>query len=658
MKPKAAKPFSERNEAPPGRYPFIFAVMLLLFLVLGARLWYLQIVMGEELREKSESNRTEMVDLPPVRGLMLDRHGQVLVDNRATLDLCVQKSEVADPEYLLRELAAISGRSYEDLRRRYRDLPRTSYESFPLIPNLSREELVAVESRRFRLGGITIRVSSARTPYIDVLASHLIGYLGEIGSRQLEREKKRVEERVEELVRDGMGLESAREAAEEEIRPHRAGDLVGQGGLEQSMEKELQGVRGYDVREVDSRGRVLKQIQTVNPEPGHNLRLTIDARLQAMGQMLLGERAGAIVVMDPRNFEILALCSSPTFSLNDFVGGVSRDKWKELQNDPFHPMENRAVAGQYPPGSTFKIVTSIAGLAEGTITPETAFHCAGGLTLGNHTFGCHKRSGHGSVNLKRGLMYSCDVFYYEVGRRLGVDKLAKRAREFFGLGRRTGVELFTEQPGLIPDSAWKLRRFKQKWAPGETLPVSIGQGYVLCTPLQVAQYTAAVANGGTLYRPHLVKEVVDVGGRVVRAIEPEVVSKVDAKPEYIKALQDSLEAVVNEPGGTGRRGGLPNIHVSGKTGTSQVVSLKRYQGYAKSKMPYNYRDHAWYTSYAPSQNPEVVVTVLLEHTGGGGVNAGPIAKEMLAAYFDGKVTAAKLPPAQVQPDKPTGWSAM
>ncbi|UQZ89229.1 penicillin-binding protein 2 [Deltaproteobacteria bacterium Smac51] len=654
---KTPQPFSENNEAPPGRYQFLFWGMVFFFLILGTRLWYLQIIKGEELRNKSESNRTEVVDLPPVRGLVLDRDGTVLVDNRASFDLCVQKSEISDSEALLEELAAITGRSYEDLHKKYTELPRTRYVSLPLINGLSREELVAIESRRFRLDGVSIRVNSARLALSDVFASHIIGYLGEIGARQLENEKKRLDETVEKLISDGLTVEEARLEADREINPHRSGDLVGQSGIEQSMEKLLQGHRGYNVREVDSRGRVLREIQTVNPEPGYNLRLTLDSRLQALGQSLLGERAGSIVVMDPRNFEILTLASSPTFSLNDFVGGISGSRWKALQEDPFHPMENRAVAGQYPPGSTFKIVTALAALAEGVITPETTFHCGGGLRLGNHTFGCHNRRGHGAVNLKRSLMYSCDVYYYEVGRRLGVDRLAKRAREFFGLGRRMGIDLLTEQPGLIPDTAWKLRRFEQKWAPGETLPVSIGQGYVLCSPLQVAQFTAVLANGGTLYRPHLVKEVVDVGGNVVKTFEPEFISKIDIKPEYITAVQKGLEAVVNEPGGTGRRGKLPDVLVSGKTGTSQVVSLKRFQGYAKSKLPYKYRDHAWFTSYAPSENPEVVVTVLLEHTGGGGVNAAPIAREMLAAYFDKRIVAAKLPPAQVQPDKPTGWSA-
>ncbi|MDR1921932.1 MAG: penicillin-binding protein 2, partial [Candidatus Adiutrix sp.] len=438
---------------------------------------------------------------------------------------------------------------------------------------------------------------------------------------------------------------------------HRPGDLIGQSGVEQSMEHYLQGRRGSMVREVDSRGRVLREISSVPPEPGYNVRLTLDSRLQALSQAVLGERAGAIVVMDPRNFEILALASSPTFSLDDFVGGISSKRWQSLRDDPFHPMENRAVAGQYPPGSTFKIVVALAALAEGVISPETVFQCNGSLRLGNHDFRCHNRGGHGPVDLKKALMVSCDVYFYEAGRRLGVDRLARRAREFFGLGRKLGMDLLTEQAGLIPDTGWKRRRFNQRWAPGETLPVSIGQGYVLCSPLQVAQYTAALANGGFLYRPHLVKEIVGVNGEVVEKFEPELISAINVEPRFIESVQAGLEAVVNEPGGTGRRGALPDVHVSGKTGTSQVVSLKRYQGYAKSKLPYNFRDHAWFTGYAPSDRPEVVVTVLLEHAGGGGANAAPAARRMLAAYFDENIVAGVLPPPQAQPDKPAVWSA-
>ncbi len=653
---KHHQPFSGRRDGSGGRYYFLFWGMIFFFMILGVRLWYLQVIKGGELRGRSESNRTEVVELPPVRGLLMDRDGTVLVNNRASFDLCVRKGEVKDAAALVGELAAITGRPADELMRKYEELPKAVQNPPVLVSGLTREELVAVESRRWRLDGLDIRVSAVRQPLVTVLASHLIGYLGEIGQKQLDGERARLEEGIREQVLEGETREEARAEVEKQVRPHRAGDLVGQSGVEQSLEWYLQGRRGSAKREIDSRSRVLRELDVINPESGYNVRLTIDSRLQALGQALLGERAGAIVVLDPRTFEILALASSPTFSLGDFAGGITPERWKSLQEDPFHPMTNRAVSGQYPPGSTFKIVVALAAMAEGIITPDTVFHCNGSLKLGDHTFGCHNRFGHGAVDLRKSLRVSCDVYYYEVGRRLGVDRLARRARELFGLGRRLGVELWAEQPGLIPDTAWKQRRFGQRWSPGETLPVSIGQGYVLCSPLQVAQFTAMLANGGRLYRPHLVKEVTDVDGRVVKRFEPELISRLDVRPEYIRAVQQGLEAVVNDPGGTGWRAALPGLHVAGKTGTSQVVSQKRFQAYAKGQLPYKYRDHAWFTSYAPAENPEVVVTVLLEHAGGGGSFAAPVARQMLAAYFDPSIVAEKLPPPQVQPDQAAPWT--
>ena len=657
---KNHQPFADNNESSGGGYYLLFWGMIFFFVILGMRLWYLQIIKGDELRNRSESNRTATVELTPVRGLILDRHGMVLVDNRASFDLCLKWADVADGSALLKELAAVTGRGLDKLEKQYERLKKKARNreiSDPLIIGLSREELVAVESRRWRLPGLSIQVNTGRMPVSDVLASHLIGYLGEISQRQLDNERRRIEEGVRRLVREGEIREEAEKTVETEIKPHRPGDLAGQSGIEQSMEWSLQGRRGLATREVDSGGRMLKTINVVNPEPGHNLRLTIDSRLQALGQSLLADRAGAIVVMDPGNFEILALASSPTFSLEDFVGGISSARWQSLRDDPFHPMENRAVSGQYPPGSTFKIVVALAALAEGIITPDTVFHCNGSLKLGNHTFGCHSRFGHGPVDLKKSLKVSCDVYYYEVGRRMGVDRLAKRAREFFGLGRRMGVELLTEQPGLIPDTAWKLRRFNQKWAPGETLPVSIGQGYVLCSPLQVAQFTAVLANGGHLYRPHLVKDVIDVDGNLVKSYDPELVSKIDVSPAHIAAVKAGLEAVVGEPGGSGRRAAIPGVRVAGKTGTSQVVANKKVESYDRNRIPYENRDHAWFTGYAPADNPEVVVAVLLEHTGGGGAFAAPIGGRMLAAYFDPAIMPSTLPPAQVQPDPTVSWRA-
>jgi penicillin-binding protein 2 len=627
------EPDKEKEGAGEGRRFFwIHVVLLVAFVVIVGRLWILQVAMGDEFLQKSETNYTRLTQIPTTRGLIKDREGRILVDNSVSYELLVTPKEVGDKpavDDLCRRLGGLLARDPAELGKRFQSLRRKSqYEPGVWINDLTRADLALLETRRYDFVGLSVRVNSLRKPLAGNFAPHVIGYLGEIGQGQ---------------------LDSGRFPG---LAP---GDLIGQTGVEQSMDGFLQGRKGQRLMTVDSKGRLLEELESEFPTPGHNVILTIDSRMQRVVQALLGERAGAIVVMDPRNFEILAMASSPYFNLDDFTGGIAAERWRSLMDDPFHPMENRAVGGQYPPGSTFKIAMAISALSEGVITPETIFHCAGALRMGDHLFGCWNRHGHGAVNLHRSLKESCDVYYYEVGRRMGVDRIARRVRESFGLGRTLGVDLLSERAGLVPDQDWKLRRFKAPWTGGETLPVSIGQGYLLATPLQVAQYTAVAANGGTLMRPHLVREIVDFEGRLVTRVEPEVVNQLSLNPDYLDKVRKGMEGVVNDPGGTGRRAQVAGVRVAGKTGTSQVVSLKRFQGYTTSGRPYKYRDHSWYTAYAPAENPEVVVTVLLEHSGGGGAVAGPVAGRVLAAWFDKGVDAKFLPPYQVQPDKPAGW---
>jgi penicillin-binding protein 2 len=627
-------PPAEAGKPAPGeayRLFWLHWVLVAAFTVMVARLWFLQVDMGEEYLQKSEINYTRFTQIPTTRGLIKDRNGRILVDNAVSYELLVTPKEVGDDseaKLLADEVGRVIGRDPDELARRYKPLLKQPYEASVWLPDLSRADMTLLETRRYGLKGLSVRVSSIRKPMSGSFAPHVLGYLGEISKAKLED-------------KDFEGLVQ--------------GDLIGQSGIEQSMDSLLRGAKGTRLMTVDSKGRLLEELESEYPAPGRNLVLTLDSRLQRVSQSVLGEKAGAVVVMDPRNFEILAMASSPFFNLDDFTGGVSTERWKSLNDDPFHPMENRAVSGQYPPGSTFKIAVSLSALKEGVITPDSIFHCGGGLRLGNHLFGCWNRRGHGAVNLYRSLKESCDVYYYETGRRLGVDRMAKQLRQNFGLGRALGADLLAERGGLIPDQDWKLRRFKAPWSAGEVLPVSIGQGYVLATPLQVAQYTAVAANGGTLMRPHLVKEITDFDGRLVERVEPEVVNRIDLRPDYVDKVRKGLEAVVNEPGGTGRRARLPDVRVAGKTGTAQVVSLQRYNTYGRGGRPYRYQDHAWYTAYAPAEDPEVVVTVLLEHTGGGGAHAAPVAQKVLAAYFDKSVDVTAMPPFQVQPDRPTGW---
>jgi penicillin-binding protein 2 len=614
------------------RFFWIHLILILSFVIIIGRLWILQVAMGDEYLEKSETNYTRLTQIPTTRGLIKDRDGRILVDNSVSYELLVTPKEVGDDiqvEDLAHRLGSLLNRDSKELIRRFAILKRQSlYEPSVWINDLNRADLALLETRRYSFPGLSVRVNSMRKPLSGHFAPHVIGYLGEISRAQLNSERY-------------QGLSQ--------------GDLIGQTGIEQSMDSYLQGKKGQRLMTVDSKGRLLEELEREFPTPGSNVILSIDSRMQRVAQALLAERAGAIVVMDPNNFEILALASSPYYNLEDFTGGINRERWQSLMEDPFHPMENRAVGGQYPPGSTFKIALSISALSEGVITPETIFHCGGALRMGNHLFGCWNRRGHGAVNLYRSLKESCDVYYYEVGRRMGVDRIAKRVREFFGLGRTLGVDLLTERPGLVPDQDWKLRRFKAPWNGGETLPVSIGQGYLLATPLQVAQYTAVAANGGKLMRPHLVREIEDFEGRLITRVEPEIINTLPLRVDYLEKVRKGLEGVVNDPGGTGRRAKVAGVRVAGKTGTSQVVSLKRFQGYTTQGRPYKYRDHAWYTSYAPSENPEVVVTVLLEHSGGGGAMAGPIAGKVLEAWFDKTIDTKFPPPYQAQPDKPTGW---
>ncbi|MDR2366773.1 MAG: penicillin-binding protein 2 [Deltaproteobacteria bacterium] len=608
---------------------FLKVAMVAIFSIFVLRLWFLQIAEGASHLEKSYSNQYSSTLIPTSRGIVMDRYGRPLVENEVAFEVTVVPKNVADPTAMTTELASLTGASPKELMEKFKGFQKSRpYSPSVLLSGLSRADLALIESRRHELDGLSVELNSIRKPLKGDFAPHVIGYIGEISQEQL----------------DGGAYPG-----------YRRGDLVGQSGVEQSLEGLLHGKKGNRQMTVDSKGRMLQELSVEYPQPGYDIRLTLDSRLQRVAQAILGEQAGAIVVMDPRNFEILALASSPTFNLTDFVGGISRERWRSLNEDPFSPMQNRAVNGQYSPGSTFKIAVSLAALSEGVITPETAFTCAGALRLGNHSFRCWNRHGHGYVKLHASLKHSCDVYYYEVGRRLGVDRLAAKVREFFGLGRTLGLELKSEKGGLVPDQAWKMRRYGRGWNQGETLPVSIGQGYLLTTPLQVAQYTAVLANGGTLYRPHLVKEIVDFDGRIVHNSSPEVINRMAVNPEYINSVKKGLEAVVNEPGGTGRRAHLADVRVAGKTGTTQTVSLEKYQGYSASNRPYKMKDHAWFTSYAPTDNPEVVVTVLLEHTGGGGAKAAPLAAKVLAAYFDTSIDTNLMPPYQAQPDKPSGW---
>ncbi len=581
--------------------------VLVIFGILILRLWFLQIVNGSAYRAKSELNRIRLQSMAPFRGVIRDSNGEILVDNRPSYDLYVIPEEIQDREALLNRLRYLGnlemGPVREKLGRAARGYP---FKPVCLKKDLSRRELAMIETRRFDLPGVIIKVRPQRHYFYGTLAAHVVGYLGEISERQL---------------RSGKFPNS------------RSGDLVGKTGIEGKWQTSLNGGRGGEQVEVDAAGRRIKVISRRPPVSGADVCLTINRELQTLAENALDGKHGAIVAMDPRNGQILALASSPSYDPNLFITGFDDDTWESMVSSKDYPLNNRALTGQYPPGSVFKIVVALAGLQEGVISPQEAFYCNGQYSLGRGKYQCWKRSGHGKVDLYRALVESCDVYFYHLGMRLGVDRIADYAHQL-GLGRKTGFNLGHEESGLIPTAEWKRKRWGTPWQGGETVSTSIGQSFVLVTPLQVATFVSAVFNGGHVYRPQVTKWVRKAGGESIFEFTPQLVRNVAIKPEYLEFVKRALTGVVNDPRGTGSRSRLADIMVAGKTGTAQVVNLKKEKDAKKGgEIPWKYRDHAWFVAVAPADAPRITVAVLIEHGGHGGSAAAPIARALIEAYL-------------------------
>lgn len=591
---------------------FFWATMIILaaFFALVARFWYLQIAKGEHFRQLSENNRVRVLDVPPSRGIIFDRNGVMLVSSRPSFNLYAIPDDIQDWKTLKIRLSRLLTLDPDHLEERYQDNRSGPLKPIPLKLDLTRDEMGLLETYKYLLPGIYIEVSPQRDYPLGVVAPHTIGYLSEISKKQL---------------KSGQ------------YPQQRLGDMIGQWGLELQWQTDLGGIKGGRYLEVDALGQEIRPLYAKDSAAGNNVITTLDWKLQQAAQEALKNKAGAVVAVKPATGEVLALASAPLFDPTSFSRRLTSQEWNALQNDPLKPLQNRATQGQYPPGSTYKIITALAALEEKVITPETGFYCSGGLPFGNRVFHCWRKGGHGPVNLHKAIVQSCDVYFYQVGQRLGVDRLAHYA-ELFGLGRASGIDLAHEKKGLIPTSAWKLNRYKNPWQPGETLSIAIGQGYDLVTPLQMAVLTAAVANGGTVYRPLLVKRLVSPQGSVIREFQPVITSKAPLNPESFRLVRQGLSGVVNEPGGTGGASRLPGILAAGKTGTAQVISLGKKAAVGSS------RDHAWFVAYAPLENPEIAVAVLVEHGGHGGDAAAPIARKLFEAHFS-------LPPRGASPAK-------
>ncbi|MBW2010817.1 MAG: penicillin-binding protein 2 [Deltaproteobacteria bacterium] len=580
--------------------------VLAAFFLLTVRLFYLQVIEGEELRRLSKNNciRLQSIDAP--RGLCFDRNGVLLVDNRPAFDVNIILRDavpVAETIDKLSKYIKVPSKELMEKIDRYKGL--FSYKPILLKRNIDRNTLAAIEVRKFDLPGVIVDVKPRRYYINKQSASHLLGYLGEINSRQLQSKK---------------------------YSGYRVGEFVGKVGIEKTYEECLRGKRGGRQVEVNSTGQVRRILKTVGAQPGHNLFLTIDQVLQQKAETLLNGLAGAVVAMEPSTGHVLVMASSPSFDQNAFISGLSHEQWNSLVSNPFRPMENKAVQALYPPASTYKIVTAIAGLEEGIIDENTTFDCLGYHKYGDRVFRCWKRTGHGKVNVVRALAESCDVFFYQVGQKLGVDRLAWYAKAC-GLGSRTGIDLDHEARGLVPTKAWKRRRLGMSWQGGETLSVSIGQGYNLATPLQMLVLTSAVANGGTMYRPLILKSIKTAEGLLVRKSKSRILGKLPAGKKTMEIVRKGLWQVVNNRRGTAGIVHVDGIDISGKTGTAQVVSRKKNDTANKKPKANFLKPHAWFVGYAPSDAPEIAVAVIVEHGEHGSSTAGPIARDVIKTYL-------------------------
>ncbi len=559
-----------------------------LAVVIGAY-WYHQIIRAEHYERLAENNRLRVLRLDAPRGLIYDRSGRILVENTPTFRLMIDRSASSDLGASLAFAAGILGREERELRaalERHRGVARE-------VPVLLAEDLELTQVARFEVSEpehpeFEISTSRRRLYRHSFQTAHVVGYLGEPTPAEHDRD-------------DSLA----------------AGDLVGRSGVELLRDRRLRGNHGERIVVVDSRGRLMgEDVRRADAEPGESVTLTIDLRLQQLAESLLADKAGAIVALDPRDGAVRAMVSSPSFDPNRFAGRLSQEDWDRIVDAPGKPLQNRAIQNTYPPGSVFKIVMAVAGLAEGVLRPEERVYCSGATRLYDRRWRCWQPRGHGFVDLRAALQHSCDTYFYRQGVKIGIEVIAAYARRL-GLGGRTGVELPGESEGLVPDPEWSRDRRGYPWYPGETVSVAIGQGPLLTSPLQVAVMTAAVANGGFRVRPYLV-----AGGG-----EPPEPLGLDA--EAVSFVAEALANVVAN--GTGRSARTPVVAVAGKTGTAQVVAQETWT--RSEDLPPDQADHAWFTSYAPVDAPELVVVVFVENGGRGSEAAAPLARELLEDHF-------------------------
>ena len=592
-----------------------FLFILLCFGVLAARFYYLQVVRYEYFHSRAEGNRIAVLPVVPNRGVIVDRNGVVLARNYSAYTLEINPSRVKDLERTIDELSTIVTIEQRDRRRFFKQVLESKYfASVPIRTHLTEEEVARVIARRYRFPGVEVQARLFRDYPLGETAAHVIGYIGRINERDMER----IEERGE-------------------TANYRGSEYIGKSGLELSYEVELHGLTGLEQVEINAGGRAVRLMSRAPATPGNDLELTLDIELQKVAEAAFGDRRGALVAIEPATGGVLALVSTPSFDPNLFVEGISVADWRALSDSPDHPMLNRAIYSTYPPGSTFKPFMALAGLETGRRTVSQRFNNQGVFHFVGHRFVDRKSRCQNNVDLHQTLVYSCNTYYYQLANDLGINALADFMRPF-GFGQRSGIDVPGEAVGVLPNPEWKRARFsrreQQSWFGGETLSVGIGQGYNAYTPLQVANALAGLVNNGVIYQPHLVRNVVDsvTGERYPVVTAPK--ERVALDPRHVSAVKAAMVDVTRVGTAAKVFAGAP-YESGGKTGTAQVFSL-RGQKYDEGRVAERLRDHSWYVAFAPADEPRIALAVLVENGGFGSQSAAPIARQVLDYFMLGK----------------------
>jgi len=599
------------------------ALVLAAFAVLFARFFYLQVIQHKYYDTKAEDNRIAIMPIQPNRGLILDRNGVVLARNYSAYTLELTLSKIPDLDGTINALAKLVDIQPRD-RRRFQKLLEESKgrDNLPLKTRLSDEEVAVLAVNRYRFPGVDIKGRLFRQYPLGELAAHVVGYIGRIDDRDVEK------------------LEESDQAGN-----YKGADHIGKTGLELSYEGALHGTTGFEQVETDASGRIVPRgtnVRTLAPRtppvPGNNLALTLDIRLQQAAERAFGENRGALVAIEPATGGVLAFVSKPGYDPNLFIDGIDPANWDALNNSPDHPLNNRALTGLYPPGSTFKPYMALAALELGKRTPTQSIFDPGYFMFGNNRFRDDKADGHGRVDMYKSIVVSCDTYYYTLANDLGIDNMARFIGQF-GFGSKTGIDVEGEFIGVLPSQEWKLKRFKntpqQKWFPGETISVGIGQGYNSYTPLQLAQAVATLANDGVMYKPHFVDYVQNPVTGERKYVEPQPIKTIPLKAKNLEIIKHAMVGVNKE--GTGARAFAGAAYVSaGKTGTAQVVALKKDEKYSEANVDERLRDHALFIAFAPADKPTIALAVLVENAGFGARAAAPVARKVLDFYLLGK----------------------